>query len=60
MKKKIKDFMNNWLLIIPIMIVIIILFAFLGLEVYTWIEYGGKPASEIPGWVWWLWFSGNN
>lgn len=33
-----------------------ILIGSIAFVVYTLVAYGGKPASEIPGWVWWLWF----
>ena len=32
----------------------------IGLNIYAFIEYGNKPMSEVPAWIWWLWFGGKN
>jgi len=30
------------------------LLSFVGLIIYAWVTYGGKPVSEIPAWALWL------
>jgi len=40
-----------WLLII---VFILLTLAFIGLEIYAWVVYGGKPIDEIPMWILWL------
>jgi hypothetical protein len=41
-------------------VVISIIAFFIGLNIYILIAYGGKPVDEIPSWVLWFWFGGNN
>lgn len=55
----IKQKLINALVIIGAVVLILFLLSLVGVEIYTWIAYAGKPSSEIPGWVWWFWFSGN-
>ena len=35
----------------------ILLITFIGMEIYVWISYGGKPINEIPTWALWFMFS---
>ena len=39
---------------VVIIIVFVILAALIGIEIYAWVVYGGKPVTEIPAWVLWL------
>lgn len=48
--------LDKLLLTIMYIILAIILIGCITFFIYTLIVYGGKSASEIPGWVWWLWF----
>ena len=59
-KKKIRwDWTNFWGILFSAIVIGFVL-ALIGIEIYTMIRYGGKPASEIPGWVWWFWFRGGS
>lgn len=49
--KQIMETIFAWLLIV---FCILALVAFLGLEIYLWVEYGGKPLGEIPTWALYL------
>lgn len=41
-------------------IFIIIVLAFVGIQMYCWIKYGNKPIQETPNWVNWLMYRGGN
>lgn len=43
--------------ILAMAILAALVIAFGIIEIYVWVNYGGLPASEIPGWVWWFMFS---
>jgi hypothetical protein len=49
-------------LLTVLMGIVVISFAafIIGLNIYLLITYGGKPSDEIPAWVLWFWFGGNN
>lgn len=39
----------------PVLVVLgIISIALIILMIYTYIEYGGKPISEVPAWAFWI------
>jgi hypothetical protein len=43
-----------WVLVI---VGILIILAYVGIEIYVWVVYGGTPIDEIPMWalrlMWW-------
>lgn len=43
-----------------LILTVLITLAVIGLEIYVWVEYGNKPAGEIPLWALWLLFGHNN
>lgn len=47
-----------WKYYIIIFLTVLFLLGYAAFYIWTLIEYGGKPASEIPGWVWWFWLGG--
>lgn len=60
MKSSIKESIKCGLLILVCAILILAVLAFIGLEIYVWVTYGGKPVTEIPAWALWFMFSGGN
>ena len=46
----------NILLILLTIVIACIVAAFIVLEIYVWLTYGGKPITEIPSWALWLMF----
>lgn len=36
----------------------LIIIAYVGIEIYVWVTYGGKPIDEIPAWALWFMFGG--
>lgn len=49
--KKTKQIMETTFLWLFIVFCILVLVAFIGLEIYLWVEYGSKPLGEIPAWA---------
>lgn len=37
----------------------LILIGLISTSIYCWINYGGKPVSEIPAWALWFMFKRN-
>ena len=52
--KKPKQIKETVGILLFIIFTVLILIAFLGAEIYLWVEYGGKPLGEIPTWVLYL------
>lgn len=47
----------EFLYLIGLVLCVIIIIGFLGLEVFLWIRYGNKPITEIPAWAYSLMFN---
>jgi hypothetical protein len=41
----------KWVLVI---VGILLVLAYIGIEIYVWVVYGGTPTGEIPMWALWL------
>lgn len=39
-------------------IAIIIIVGYIILRCYCFINYGDRPVTEVPAWVWWIMYSG--
>ena len=51
MFKKIKNWLEEYWLIIGFIILVIISLACIGVSIYCFITYGGKPITEVPSWA---------
>lgn len=45
------DKIENIIIVLVSVIILSLLFAFVGIEIYVWVQYGNKPITEIPSWV---------
>ena len=48
MSKKIKNWLEEYWLIIGFILLVIISLACIGVSIYCFITYGGKPITEVP------------
>lgn len=55
-KLKLETFI--WAVILTLLVAVVV--GFIGLEIFVWIVYGGKPVEEIPFWALWLMFFNGN
>ena len=54
--KDILEIIFNFTLLIILIILILFVIGIIVLEIYCWVNYGGKPISGIPAWVlWFMW-----
>ena len=52
------NIIKYFLLILLAVIVIGFILFLIGMEIYVWVVYGGKPVSELPSWVLFFMFGG--
>ncbi len=57
--KQIKETMRTIFILLFIVFCVLVVVAFIGLETYLWINYGGKPIGEIPTWALYLMWGKN-
>ena len=48
MSKKIKNWLEEYWLIIGFILLVIISLSCIGVSIYCFITYGGKPITEVP------------
>ena len=56
----ISELIKTALLFLVCGLLILIILGLIGVEIYVWVNYGGKPITEIPAWALWFMFSGGN
>ena len=51
MFKKIKNWLEEYWLIIGFILLVIISLTCIGVSIYCFITYGNKPIAEVPSWA---------
>ena len=49
-----KDNFISFIGLIFIIAIFVIVFAYIGLQIYLWITFGNTPIGEVPAWALWL------
>lgn len=55
MKRK-HDIVGSIFLILMIVLFVLVIGSFVGVEIYVWARYAGAPVEQIPVWALWLMF----
>ena len=50
--------MEKLVQIIVSVLIVLIIGAFIGIEIYVWVQYGKTPITELPSWVVFFMFGG--
>ena len=50
--------LEDIIMILVAVVIISLLFAFIGVEIYVWVKYGNTPIGDVPSWVLFFMFGG--